>query len=85
MGPNDEREFAKTLTALAATFRQESSAALIQGYWMGLADLNLTDIQKAAAKAIRSSKFMPTPCELRELAGTLIPANRAVHAWGGVF
>lgn len=81
MRPNDEREFAKTVTALAATFRQESSAALIQGYWMGLSDLTLADIQSAAAKAIQTSKFMPTPRELRELASTMLPTDRAALAW----
>lgn len=73
MQPSEETDFAKIVAALAATFRQECSAALIDGYWMGLDDLTLDVLRRAAAQAIRTSRFMPTPHELRVLAGVTEP------------
>ena len=80
----DRGEFLQVIAALAATFRQEASEALIEGYWLGLEDLDVRAVKGAAVQAMRTSKFMPAVAELRELAGVLSPADRAVLAWNAV-
>jgi hypothetical protein len=43
--------------------------------------LDAADIKRAVETALRQSKFMPTPAELRQLAGGLSLADRAQQAW----
>ena len=81
MHQNEEPAFTQVIAALAATFRQEATQAVYLGYWMGLRDLTLEDVKRAAVRAMRTSKFMPAVAELRELAGEMLPDHRAVKAW----
>ncbi|KKN29886.1 hypothetical protein LCGC14_0839640 [marine sediment metagenome] len=81
MHENEEPDFTEVIAALAATFRQEATQAVYLGYWMGLRDLALEDVKRAAIRAMRTSKFMPAVAELRELAGEMLPEHRAVKAW----
>lgn len=81
MQSRDRNEFIVVIEAMAATFSREPTEALLHGYWLGLEDLDLGGVKKAAATAMRSRKFMPTVIELRELAGEIAPAMRAVLAW----
>ena len=81
MDLTDFDEFAIIIAGMAATFRQEATEALLTGYRMGLGDLTIDDIRAAAARAMRSSRFLPTVAELRELAGEASPKHRAVLAW----
>lgn len=67
--------------ALCEAFRQKSTPATIMAYEWGLEGLTLEAIERAARQAMRQSKFMPSPAELRELAGELPPTRRAVLAW----
>lgn len=79
---NHEREkFAELVTALAAAFGRETEKATFVAYMIGLEDLPLTAINTAIGRAIRECKFMPSPAELRELAGVQKPRERAVLAW----
>lgn len=82
MKANERAEFVEVIEALAATFGREPTQAMLTGYWMGLEDLELVAVKRAAAKAIASDKFMPVPAVMRELAGELSPKQRAVLAWG---
>lgn len=81
MKNSDRAQFGLAVSALAAVFRQEPTEALLEGYWMGLSDLELGSVQQAIARAMRSARFMPVVVELRELAGEMPPAVRAVKAW----
>lgn len=86
----DERDkqpggpFDNLMLALGATFRVEVTAPLRVGYWMGLRDLPLAAVQEAVAKAMASSRFMPTPRDLRDLAGVMSADQRAILAWNAV-
>jgi hypothetical protein len=77
-------EFCKTIAALAATFRQEATEALYEGYWLGLDDVPVEAVKSAVVQAMRSCRFMPSVAELRALAGVLSPDDRAVKAWAAV-
>lgn len=72
------------VTILAETYRQKISKATIEAYRIGLRDLPIEAIDRAVQAAIRTSRFMPTPSELRELAGETSPADRAILAWAAL-
>jgi hypothetical protein len=82
---SDRAAFVVAIEALAATLRQETSQALFTGYWLGLKDLPLANVQAAVARALRQCKFMPSVSELRELAGEMRPDQRAVVAWDAFY
>lgn len=77
----DRAKFAESIVAMAATFGREVDQPALLGYWYGLCDLNVDDVQRAIIAGIRTKKFMPAVAELRELAGELPPATRALVAW----
>lgn len=81
----DKKEFAIAVGALFASFGQDSTQALMQGYWLGLNDLELHQVQIAVASALKRCKFLPRPAELRELLGLNVSdEDTAVAAWGDV-
>lgn len=86
----DERDkqpggaFEHLMLALGATFRVEVTAALRVGYWLGLRDLPLAAVQEAVGKAMATARFMPTPRDLRDLAGVMGVDQRALVAWNAV-
>jgi len=69
MTPADRPRFALLIAALVLPFRQDITEMLIEGYWLGLDDLPLADVERAVKRAARESKWMPSVAELRELAG----------------
>ena len=80
MNEPDKKQFGIIITALARTFNRKADKPLLLGYWMGLEDLDLITVQTGASRAMRESKFMPTVAELRQLAGEILPADRAALA-----
>ncbi len=84
MEPEDKPEFAVAIGAMCAAFGTDASKALILGYWMGLSDLSLTDVQQAVGRSMRESQYLPKPVELRRLAGEKTPEAAAMAAWGDV-
>ncbi len=82
--PKEAKRFTELIAGMAATFRQEATQALYEGYRIGLGDLPIEAIEQAVARGIRGCRFMPTAAELRELAGEMLPEHRAVIAWGVV-
>lgn len=62
-------EFVRAITLLARAFRQEVDDLLLEAYWIGLEGLAPEEVQEACVRAIRGSKFMPSPVELREYIG----------------
>ena len=81
MRHEDREEFGLLIEALASSFRAEATAALVLGYWMGLKDLELRDVERAVERALTTCKHMPRPVELRELSGEMSTDQRAVVAW----
>ncbi len=80
MNDSDKPKLATIIEGLAAMFRTEVTTPLLEGYWLGLSDLEYHDVRRAAVDAVRTCRFMPTAAELRERihGGS---ANRALIAW----
>lgn len=83
MENKDRPEFMRLLLGLAETYRREASEALIDGYWLGLADMPVADIRKGVAACLKTSTFMPSPAEIRSKAmgGSEL---KAAEAWTDV-
>lgn len=84
MHDSDYDEFVLAIAAMAATFRQEATEAVYEGYWRGLRDLPLDAVNAAVDRSMRECRWMPPVAELRERGGVVSPADRAVKAWGVV-
>lgn len=84
MTDQDRQRFGIAIAAVAATFRSEATTAMIQGYWMGLQDLPVESVEQALAASLRTSRFMPTAAELRELAGVPSTEDSALLAWASL-
>lgn len=69
------------VTVLAETFNRKVTETLVQAYSLGLRGLSDEQINEATATALASSRFMPSPAELRELAGQARVSDRAELAW----
>lgn len=78
---SDRKNFVTAIAAMAATFRQEGTEAIYEGYWVGLSDLDWPAVKLAVTRAIRECEFMPSAAELRKKAGAISPADRAIKAW----
>jgi len=59
-------KFKGAIAALAATFGRVVEPAMLKGYEIGLSDLTDAQLSFATTRALRESKFMPTPKELRD-------------------
>lgn len=81
MKTTEKPAFVIIITALAEAFNRKATEPLLLGYWMGLGDLEFAAVEHAAARAMVECKFMPVPAELRQLAGGILPADRAALAW----
>lgn len=80
----DRVRFTTLLQALCAAKRVEATEALQLGYWLGCQGLSDDDFTKAIERALRESNFMPSPHELRALAGEEQIETKAIHAWATV-
>lgn len=63
----DRARFTRVMFALAETWKEPMSELRLEGYWVGLNDCKIEQIEDAAAKAIRGATYFPRPAELREL------------------
>lgn len=70
------------INILAAVFGKAISPAMLQGYALGLDGLSAEALERAVKRAIKECRFMPSPAELRDLAGEGqdLP-GRAALAW----
>lgn len=80
----DRERFETLMQALCAAKRVEATEALLMGYWLGCQGLSDSDFTRAAERALRESDFMPSPHELRSLAGEEQVEAKAIHAWATV-
>jgi hypothetical protein len=85
MDQNDLVRYQLCIRAMFASFSSECTEATMQGYWLGLSDMSIEQVEIAVAKSIRKCKFVPKPVELRELAGLhQDDDDLAIAAWGDV-
>lgn len=79
----NRQEFRICVQAMFVCLGGEFSEAAILGYWIALSDLTLEEVQQACYQAMRSSRCVPKPVELRELVHGR-GSDRAIAAWGDV-
>lgn len=84
---NENEEQSRKMTAVLALgelFGRQLTEPAVRMYLASLRDIGAEAIERAAASAASSSKFFPTPVELRELSGDIRPEDRAALAWESV-
>ncbi|MGV3485386.1 MAG: hypothetical protein ACO1RT_13290, partial [Planctomycetaceae bacterium] len=81
MDDSDKPKFSTAITAMLVTFGQEATAARLLGYWMGLKDLTLSQVEDATARAMATSPRLPVPADLRTLMAGGSTNDRAIAAW----
>ena len=69
------------LDALAMAKGKELGEPAYMGYEMGLEGLSVQQIEHAVKRSLKESKHMPSPAELRELAGDVSTSERAIAAF----
>lgn len=69
MRPSEKPRFVTALQALFAMWQQELTDALSLGYWMGLKDLELSEVEAAIWRAVKECGFLPKVKDIREKAG----------------
>lgn len=81
--PNCERQrIVGCVAALCEAFGRKPTPATYTAYDVGLAGLAVEAVERATVKALQRHRgFMPTPAEIRELAGEVRPDDRATLAW----
>jgi hypothetical protein len=82
-----QQAIATAVTTLSEAFRQPLTDVAARGYMIGLDDLTHEQVAMAMKRAIRESKFMPSPAELRAFAGAggaRATETVAVEAWEAV-
>ncbi len=81
MDRSESERFGMSIAALAAAFNREIDQATLQAYRWGTDGMTVEAIERACIQAIRESKFMPTPAELRELGGEISQKSIGLLAW----
>ena len=84
MNQSDKERWTAAVTMLAECLNRAVTGHILKGYWMALRDLSIDELEMACSRALQTSKFMPSPSELRELSGQATDADRAVMAWNDV-
>lgn len=72
---------ARMVAIMGETWNRKISGSTIDAYVFGLSDLEDEKVKGAVMRAIRESKFMPSPAELRELAGVSSHEDAGLQAW----
>lgn len=80
----DLERFATAITALAGAFRVEVSEPLIEGFWLGLQDLEWEKFRTAVNRCIANAQHFPRPVEIRAAAGGQTAEMRSLLAWEAV-
>jgi hypothetical protein len=71
----------KALELVFLAFNREATPEAVIGYSIGLEGMSGCEIVQACRLAMKECKFMPTPRELRDLAGKGNSDSRAILAW----
>lgn len=81
---SEDRRKSVAVAAMAEMYRRELTATGLKLYVAALGDVPAPDVEAAIVRAVAAEKWMPTPAELRELAGHANVADRAVHAFAAL-
>ncbi len=68
MTRSDMPRLARVLAVLGDTFNETVSDIRAEGYFMGLNDLTIEQVEAGARQALKQSKFFPRPAEIRQFA-----------------
>ena len=79
-----EQKLMHIVAVLCESFGRKPTPLTYEAYELALSDIDDEALSQAATKAAKSCKFMPTPAELRELAGCVTEADRGLLAWAAV-
>lgn len=80
MDISDNREFRQRLVGLAEVYDVKLSPQRVAIYFEALRDLAWPDVARALGEAVKTSKFLPRPAELRQLAVGDVE-DRTEQAW----
>lgn len=84
MDSRDKERFAVAVGAMLETFGVEATKPILHGYWLGLLELTIDQLEFAVGNAIRCRRTVPKPADLLELAGVVVDpdamASRAFTA-----
>lgn len=79
---------ADVVTMMGEAWRQKITPATMLTFSAGTDDIEISDVERAAMRAIRECQFMPSVFELRQLAGAksgnVVAKDRPTLAWGEV-
>lgn len=84
MNTSDKTRFAHLLGLLAETFHKPLSHAQLEAFWIATNNLTLQQLETATLHLLKSSKFMPTPADIREAAQPLPSPLEAAAAWESI-
>ncbi len=79
-----QQAIAAAVTMLSETYRQPLTDGAAKGYLLALEDLSIEEVGMVTKRALRDSKFMPTPADLLAFAGKAGPqvlAAEIAEAW----
>ena len=81
---NEPQRKTVAIMALAELFGRQLSDPGARMFVAALHDIPANSVERACGEAARGSTRMPSPAELRELAGETRPDDRAAVAWTAV-
>ena len=76
-----KREIVTIVTMLAEAMNKSVTPETFAIWEIGLAGIELAAIKRAVELWVKRSRFMPTPADIREMAGEIRPDDRAQQAW----
>lgn len=79
-----EPKLTELITLLAETFRVKLTTVSLYGYTLALRDVPIACVTRAVEQSLKTCKFMPSPADLRELAGDARSEDRALLAWNTI-
>jgi len=82
---DDKPRFFRMLTVLGGAFQREVDEALLESWWIALGDLEITELEEAAAEILRTwtssaGRRFPLPGDLRKLVADSTQ-GAALEAW----
>lgn len=80
----EKQKFGVAITAMLETFGQESTPARLLGYWMGLRDFTLSQIENSVCSCLRTATRLPVPADLRAIISGGSSSELAITAWSDV-
>lgn len=84
MTATEKPDFARLMSALCAAMGAECDAAMLEGYWLALRDMDLPSVRRAVSSALQECTWMPKPGELRQRCGVVTAQQRCVVAFEAV-